>query len=134
MEIKTFESCDFISPESEQTLIVFIDNTSSYSDIIEFGYKCAKFEYDKDVELLGNMWSNGHTWENRKSIFNPIQIDVVTFEAKKKFCIEGLLTPIHMDLKGIFKDAYLMSDEWNTIFITAQIENNYCAFSWNTSA
>lgn len=120
-------------PESEERLLVLKDNVLKHSSLIEFGYECASYEYNEDVKYFGDSWVQEHTWDCRKKIYTPMQINEAQFVARKNSCIKLLGNVTKIDFNGIFVDAYLMHDCWNSWLMVSQIDNYFITFSWETS-
>jgi hypothetical protein len=148
MEYKYFDTDEFTN-KAEQAVFVFSSSKNEFESLLDFGIGCSYEEYKwwsaelrrrhlEHYKCLDGFVPNEekYPWEKEKvkGEFVKYPLTVNTFMEKRKYCIEGLKNPLSALYYEKIKSAMILEDEWNSIFIIAELDDSYIGYWWRTSA
>jgi hypothetical protein len=148
MNYQYFDTPEFRHP-AEQAIFVFTSDKENFKNLLDFGCGCSYEEHKwwsaelrrRYLEHHGNLDGfipneEQYPWdkENAKKNFVKYPLTVNTFMEKRKFCIEELKNPLPALYYEKIKSAMILEDEWNSVFIIAELDDSYIGYWWRTSA
>ena len=120
---------------SERSLFIFSASKEEYQTLHEFGYACGLEEYkwkkNRSQELGGTFTI---PWEIYQKQFSPCSVLPPIFIEKQDFCVCGLETKPALVVEENILSAMAFDDEWNSVFIIAELAESYLGYWWETSA
>ncbi|AGX42627.1 hypothetical protein [Clostridium saccharobutylicum] len=129
----TFNQFDFIVPDSEERIIIFVSHKQDYVNLslMKFAVESLYVEYLLDRPYM----APEYTWQKRKKLYNPQNMRTEDFYKTFVNYSSGLKKqlPIKVEKEEIIK-AYILFEEWNEIFIIAETKESFYGFSWETTA
>lgn len=132
IEYRIFNQNDFYSPCSEERIIIYNCNyINSKISLFDFAINCIYTEYKLEEKYL----SKDYTWDYRKTLYKPQKISLCQFYETYCKCKAGLIKKPSIEIieNEIIK-AYQLYKDWDYIFLIAETNDKYYAFSWETTA
>jgi hypothetical protein len=124
LKIFTFEQDDFLSSSSEERIVIFLALKRDFSDPIDFYFEVL-------LNFVGNM-------ENLQKSLEFEGLYPVISEEQFWTCvnqyISGLKNKFQFKFDGDWIDGMQLTMDWDSVFILAETDHEYCAFFWDTFA
>ena len=126
---------------SESDLYTFSAELNEWNNLSDFGYACAYMRYQNMVAFLTNQAKKHKTapyqpmsWDKWKARFLQYPLTRRTFLEKQCYCILGMENVLAVVPEEQVRAAMILEDEWDSVFIIAQLNDSYVGYWWETGA
>ena len=123
----------FFDSNINSDLFVFEAEIDEFLNLKEFSYRCSyEVHIQHNKVLAQSSFSALQLWDKSNISFLNIPLSRHSFFEKRQLCIEEREVLVNEIIEKEFEKAFVLSDDWDEIFIVAKFKNKYIGYLWET--